>query len=386
MRITWISMLVAAVTSLSLTERNEISRKFKYYYSSVRPTAPENYVTNVNGTFYRIVVEFHLIETRIRRRSLLVNAVIVYHWTDDRLILRELFDDFELPREFEPWLPRVRTIPAPHTVAVMLSPASGILSLYHRVKDTVACFSSEWKYPFESFICELPIENAGDELILVSTVRDLRPESQTVRVGAALATFPQPALLLSYSADWDFALLSVFLPSFLIVALVFFAQWKRRKVQVLVSLAAIMCMLILLVSSRPYLSATLLDLWISGCFIHTAFLLVVDLTLPARRLRCALLVNGDDERTTPKETFIKNGKRYSQAVGFMQKLANKVYSFMSQEEISTHVISTPSEPAAAQRSITATTLGERKKLALLTVAASYTLFIVAYCLILWSID
>ncbi|VDO46346.1 unnamed protein product, partial [Haemonchus placei] len=257
-----------------------------------RPTAPENYVTNVNGTFYRIVVEFHLIETRIKRRSLLVNAVIVYHWTDDRLILRELFDDFELPKEFEPWLPRVRTIPAPHTVAVMLSPASGILSLYHRVKDTVACFSSEWKYPFESFICELPIENAGDELILVSTVRDLRPESQTVRVGTALATFPQSALLLSYSADWDFALLSVFLPSFLIVALVFFAQWKRRKVQ--------------LVSSRPYLSATLLDLWISGCFIHTAFLLVVDLTLPARGLRYALLVNGDDERTTPKETFLKS--------------------------------------------------------------------------------
>ncbi|PIO64488.1 hypothetical protein TELCIR_13882, partial [Teladorsagia circumcincta] len=91
---------------LSLTERNEISRKFKYYFNSVRPTAPENFVSSVNGTFYRIVVDFHLIETHIRTRSLLVNAIIVFHWTDDRLVLRELFDDFELPKEFEPWLPR----------------------------------------------------------------------------------------------------------------------------------------------------------------------------------------------------------------------------------------------------------------------------------------
>ncbi|KIH50958.1 hypothetical protein ANCDUO_18960 [Ancylostoma duodenale] len=65
-------------------------------------------------------------------RSLLVDAVVVFHWIDDRLVLRELFDDFELPKEFEPWLPRVRTIPAPHTVTVVLSPATGVVSLYHR--------------------------------------------------------------------------------------------------------------------------------------------------------------------------------------------------------------------------------------------------------------
>ncbi|KAK6023873.1 hypothetical protein OSTOST_10329, partial [Ostertagia ostertagi] len=200
-----------------------MSRKFKYYFNSVRPTAPENFVSSVNGTFYRIVVEFHLIETHIRMRSLLVNAIIVFHWTDDRLVLRELFDDFELPKEFEPWLPRVRTIPAPHTVTVILSPASGVLSLYHRVRDIIECSSSEWKYPFESFDCELPTENAGDELITVSAIRDIRP-------GVTDPSFPQSALRLKYSADWDFALLSVYLPSFLILALVFFAQWKRRKV------------------------------------------------------------------------------------------------------------------------------------------------------------
>ncbi|KAK5967195.1 Ligand-Gated ion Channel [Trichostrongylus colubriformis] len=393
MRITWISMLIAAVTSLTLTERNEISRKFKYYYNTVRPTAPENFVSNVNGTHYRVLVEFHLIETHIKMRSLFVNAIIVFHWTDDRLILRELFDDFELPKEFEPWLPRVRSVPSPYSVTVILSPANGILSLYHRVRGTVQCSSSEWKYPFETFDCELPIENAGDELIIATALRDLRPQSQTAMVGAEIASFPQSSLRMMFSADWDFALLSVFLPSFLIVALVFFAQWKRRKVQILVSLAAIICMLILLVSSRPYLSATLLDLWISGCFVHTVFLLVVDLTLPARRLRYALLVDVDDERASPKDTILKSGRPHGRLVGYIQKLAEKVSGSVSSDECSTHVIAAPSENASCftqqavtQRRVTTTTLGERKKFALLAVATSFTIFIITYCVILLCID
>ncbi|VDL83255.1 unnamed protein product [Nippostrongylus brasiliensis] len=93
-----------------------MSRKFKYYFNSVRPTAPENFINGSNGTFFRIFTEFHLIATHIKSNSVLVNAVLVFRWTDDRLVLRELFDDFELPKEFEPWLPRVRTSPEPHIV------------------------------------------------------------------------------------------------------------------------------------------------------------------------------------------------------------------------------------------------------------------------------
>ncbi|RCN24880.1 hypothetical protein ANCCAN_29414 [Ancylostoma caninum] len=77
-------------------------------------------------------------------------------------------------------------------------------------------------------------------------LRDLRSEHQTARVGAELSPFPSSTLKLEFSAEWNSALLSVFLPSVLIVTLVFFAQWKRRKVQViLVSLAAIMSILVL---------------------------------------------------------------------------------------------------------------------------------------------
>ncbi|KAE9412327.1 hypothetical protein Angca_001559, partial [Angiostrongylus cantonensis] len=166
------------------------------------------------------------------QRSLLVEAVVVFHWIDDRLVLRELFDDFELPSEFVPWLPRIRTIPKPHTVTVVLSPATGKISLYHRVKDIIPCSATEWKYPFESFDCELATENAGDEVMTVSALRDVRVESEILRIKAELAPFPQSVVHLRFPADWHPAVLSVFLPSFLIVALVFFAQWKRRKVQV----------------------------------------------------------------------------------------------------------------------------------------------------------
>ncbi|VDM63153.1 unnamed protein product [Angiostrongylus costaricensis] len=314
-------------SSLSPTERNEISRKFKYYFNSVRSNALENFVSDVNGTFYRITVDFHLIATHIKTRSLLVEAVVVFHWIDDRLVLRELFDDFELPSEFVPWLPRVRTIPKPHTVT-----------------DIVPCSATEWKYPFESFECELATENAG-------------------------APFPQSVVHLKFAADWHLAVLSVFLPSLLIVALVFFAQWKRRKVQVLVSLAAIMCMLILLVGSRPYQSATFLDLWICGCFIHTAFLLVVDLTLPARRVTYALLVDADELDRQPRHAVLKLP---SESVSSQFRL-----STLSRTELFQAVL---------QREITTTSLGERKKAALLVVAASYAISVLAYCLVVLYID
>ncbi|WKY05871.1 hypothetical protein Q1695_006240 [Nippostrongylus brasiliensis] len=374
-------MLIAAVTSLTLTERNEMSRKFKYYFNSVRPTAPENFINGSNGTFFRIFTEFHLIATHIKSNSVLVNAVLVFRWTDDRLVLRELFDDFELPKEFEPWLPRVRTSPEPHIVTVLLSPATGTLSLYHRVKDSVSCSSSEWKYPFEEMHCELSSENAGDEVVTVSSVRDLRPESQMVRIGTELGEFPECALHLKYAADWHFALLSVFLPSVLIVALVFFAQWKRRKVQVLVSLAAIMCMLILLVSSRPYHSATLLDLWICGCFVHTVFLLVVDLTLPARRVRYSLLVDVDENNSVPRQTVLKCRQSPSGARGLMKKFAEKTLGLKMKEDTAAHVVAMSNNAVPIQRQVTTTSLGERKKVALLVVATSYILFVLTYCII-----
>ncbi|KAE9418867.1 hypothetical protein Angca_001631, partial [Angiostrongylus cantonensis] len=359
-------------SSLSPTERNEISRKFKYYFNSVRSNAFQNFVSDVNGTFYRITIDFHLIATHIKTRSLLVEAVVVFHWIDDRLVLRELFDDFELPSEFVPWLPRIRTIPKPHTVTVVLSPATGKISLYHRVKDIIPCSATEWKYPFESFDCELATENAGDEVMTVSALRDVRVESEILRIKAELAPFPQSVVHLRFPADWHPAVLSVFLPSFLIVALVFFAQWKRRKVQ--------------LVGSRPYQSATFLDLWICGCFIHTVFLLVVDLTLPARRVTYALLVDVDELDRQPRQTVLKCDQSLKRTTGYIQNWIERTLGVKIRSKNSTHMVAVPSESAVLQREITTTSLGGRKKVALLVVAASYVISVLAYCLVVLYID
>lgn len=53
------------VSSISQNELNELSRKFKYYHSAVRPAAPDNFVSDRNGTFFNIPVEIHLLATRI---------------------------------------------------------------------------------------------------------------------------------------------------------------------------------------------------------------------------------------------------------------------------------------------------------------------------------
>ena len=56
---------MSSIFSISQNELNELSRKFKYYHSAVRPAAPDNFVSDRNGTFFNIPVEIHLLATRI---------------------------------------------------------------------------------------------------------------------------------------------------------------------------------------------------------------------------------------------------------------------------------------------------------------------------------
>ena len=51
---------------LTQTERDELARKFKYYHNSVRPTAPENIVTNRNGTYFSVNLQIHILSTNLR--------------------------------------------------------------------------------------------------------------------------------------------------------------------------------------------------------------------------------------------------------------------------------------------------------------------------------
>jgi hypothetical protein len=41
-----------------------LARKFKYYHKSVRPSVQFNMVETVNGTFFRLLTQLELLETR----------------------------------------------------------------------------------------------------------------------------------------------------------------------------------------------------------------------------------------------------------------------------------------------------------------------------------
>ncbi|CAJ0931479.1 unnamed protein product, partial [Mesorhabditis belari] len=289
---------------LTLIERNELARKFKYYFNSVRPIARDNYVSDENGTHFTIETEVHLLNSIRTQNSVSLEAFVLCKFVDDRLILRELEDRFEVT-EFEPWQPRITTSPTTSLkTSIFLSPQTGELNIYYRVKETIPCVGDSWRHPFEIFNCDLTIENGGEERLRVVDHRDARPKLQLRQVGLEIEDWPVPLIRLWFRGTWHTTLVSVFLPSFLVFAVVVFAQWKRRKIQVIVTVTALICIVILLSSQRAYPSLTLRDLWLCSTFLHTIFLLIVDLTLPARRVRYTLMVdvNGKPTMASPESS------------------------------------------------------------------------------------
>lgn len=68
-----------------------------------------------------------------------------------------------------------------------------------------------------------------------------------------IKAFPEqwPWLQLNFtfqSAQWQWALVAVYLPSLLLFCCALLAQWKRRKVQVMVSLGALLAVLFIVVT------------------------------------------------------------------------------------------------------------------------------------------
>ncbi|CAK5064879.1 unnamed protein product [Meloidogyne enterolobii] len=69
------------------------------------------------------------------------------------------------------------------------------------------------------------------------------------------------------------------------------AQWKRRKIQVVVLIGVIICLILLQnilysknISSPFSIKLNLMDFWLAGIFVHLICLLSIDLAFPARRV------------------------------------------------------------------------------------------------------
>ncbi|PAV67279.1 hypothetical protein WR25_00448 [Diploscapter pachys] len=290
----------------------------------------------------------------------------------------------ELARKFKyyhnsPWSPKLIILPPPFSVTTTLSPITGQISSYYKIRDRVDCIAEEWKYPFERFICEVTIVCEPDSVLSISQFRDLRADSQRFLAKSYLGAFPSTSIYFSYTSEWPPSLLTAFLPSILIIAIVFQAQWKRRKAQI--------------ASHHIYPTATLMDLWLCIHFITVTCLLIVDVTLPARRVRYTLLVHVDSTQPLrfippPFESVVSHEEGHSNGTwGRLHKFAQKALLRLSDEtRTKTELLDIKPGEIPMQRHITTAELGQRKKLALLAIAVSYSIFIFTYLIIVMIID
>lgn len=51
------------IFSLTNYERNELARKFKYYYKSIRPSELFNLIETINGTYFCLNSELEILQT-----------------------------------------------------------------------------------------------------------------------------------------------------------------------------------------------------------------------------------------------------------------------------------------------------------------------------------
>ncbi|KAH7730647.1 Protein LGC-33 [Aphelenchoides avenae] len=237
---------ILLTTTLSPEERSELARKFKYYHRSVRPGDRYNLVETINGTFFSLHAEVELLRSRQSDDRLHLEIVMTLHYNDDRLVLRELSSVLSIPAEFQPWLPDIEIRPSSEVKqSYHLDPKTGQVTIIFRLAPTLSCDSERWRYPFEKYSCELNIVASEDERIFLRLTRDLRPDAQIMLVKYTTDQWPHLVFRFTYSAQWQSAIVDVYVPSILIFSVVAFAQWKRRKTQVTVTVASLISMLLL---------------------------------------------------------------------------------------------------------------------------------------------
>uniref|UniRef100_A0A914ZKE2 Uncharacterized protein n=1 Tax=Parascaris univalens TaxID=6257 RepID=A0A914ZKE2_PARUN len=370
--------LLSISKGLTLDERNELFRKFKYYFASVRPNAAPNRITTINGSFFALTTELQLISATPHNGQLNLEFYLVVSFVDDRLVLRELEHRFQMSAEFQPWLPDLATHPTiPWTVVTYLDPRSGIVTAFYKFRSSLSCKSDTWRHPFEIFYCDLIVSNNGDERILLQNIRDLRTYHQLMKVHFSSSNWPQVTLQFSFAHKWHSSLVSSLLPSLLVFCVVIFAQWKRRKTQLMITVIALLCIVIMQSTHRSGTVVTLEDLWLSCTLLHVVCVLLVDLALPARRLRYAVVVDNAWE---------------SKSLGHDRSILDMRPMRMEQTLTrSGSVQSTLERPAVDDghqelhlQMATAWT-GARKRIALSSIIICYVIFVVAYICFVVSI-
>ncbi|KAK0416220.1 hypothetical protein QR680_012353 [Steinernema hermaphroditum] len=266
--------------------RSELSRKFKYYHNDVRPGPKFNFVTSINGSFFALNTEVLLFATSCTADRLSVKMAFVVNYFDTRLKLRDLATRVKLTREFQPWLPDIEFTPEVRLRRTSyLEPKTGLVTTYFKIEAELRCAFDHWKYPFTSFRCVLQAENVGDEHLVVRIVKDRRTQSKSQVAFAVSERSNAVFAHFQFENNWNLYVVTFYLPTILLFAVVVFAQWKRRKIQVFITVSAIVCLVFMQSSVRFESSISVKDLWLCGTLIHTICVLLIDLILPSRHIK-----------------------------------------------------------------------------------------------------
>uniref|UniRef100_A0AC34REU0 Neurotransmitter-gated ion-channel ligand-binding domain-containing protein n=1 Tax=Panagrolaimus sp. JU765 TaxID=591449 RepID=A0AC34REU0_9BILA len=409
---------------LTFDERGELARRFKYYHSSVRPGDKFNLVETLNGTFFNLNTEIEMLQTRVSDGSVDLELIIVIHYLDDRLIMRELTDVLTIPNEFTPWIPNIETSPSLDLQkSVHVDPKTGQITVFLRVNSKIQCYSEIWKHPFDSFQCELFFSTEQDERIFLRALRDLRPDNQINSVSYRAEEWPHMMLFLSFNSQWHSSIVNIYLPTILILSLFIFAQWKRRKIQIIIGVSSLISIIILQTSQRRHEQITLQDLWMSGILLHLIAILTVDLVLPARRIVHTTISNINEPVKTKILTIqdspvSRKINRYSseqfpllghspkeertrrdsgrQVYGYIGPAATETTVPLARNDTDSDALTdvyvfrhslTPQnvKTPPIHRQITQTTIGHKKRIALGVILIFYAIFILAYTIMVFYV-
>uniref|UniRef100_A0A914LZJ6 Neurotransmitter-gated ion-channel ligand-binding domain-containing protein n=1 Tax=Meloidogyne incognita TaxID=6306 RepID=A0A914LZJ6_MELIC len=261
-------------------------------------------LNTINGTFFRLLTQLELIDTREFEFGNSPNYLglefsLFVHFRDDRLQFRDLNDlPISLPDEFTPWQPRIQILPLLTTQTIQsqksihLNPKNGLITFVYRFSGQLFCISDIWKEPFEKYSCQFWFETELDERLQLTVIRDLRPTEQINKIGNEYEQWPWLLLRFNFcSSKWKKALICEYLPSLMLFVCALLAQWKRRKIQVVVLIGVIICLILLQnilhsknISSTFSIKLNLMDFWLAGIFVHLISLLSIDLAFPSRRV------------------------------------------------------------------------------------------------------
>uniref|UniRef100_A0AC35FHC4 Uncharacterized protein n=1 Tax=Panagrolaimus sp. PS1159 TaxID=55785 RepID=A0AC35FHC4_9BILA len=423
-----ITLFFNGIFALTPEERGELARKFKYYHPSVRPRDKFNLIETLNGTFFNLNTEIELLQTRplVFQKEIQLELVMIIHYLDDRLIMRELDDVLTIPSEFKPWIPIIAIFPGKDPQqSIHVDPKTGQMTVFYRIFSQLPCFADSWKYPFEKYQCDLYFTTQQDERIFVRRMRDLRPDNQISSVEYLTEEWPYMVFHLFFNSHWHSSIVNVYLPSILIFSVVIFAQWKRRKIQIIVCVAALISIIIMQASQRKYDQITMQDLWMTGILLHLIAILTIDLVLPSRRIIYTTFHSSS--RISPKYSPSPARNRRKHSIDHSEQSplmrysppsirpkpigGQSVYAYVNpavtephnsaplpgedgqsisdalliRSQTSRAFSSSSPPPPPIKRQITEVTIGTKKRIALSVILVVYAAFFISYCILVFFV-